>query len=98
MMPFIEKSRSRNDTTKLRGLIAAIETEMSRLSGKGALEGSPSGELFKHWAALVTLLDLGQPPELRECLVCHQLGMQEATLCGYCWTKLEPAIRSNSKK
>jgi hypothetical protein len=94
----IDNNRSGIGRTKLREVVTTIETEMSRLSSQLIPQesGSGMGVLFKHWATLVTLLDLGQPPELRECPVCRQLGMREATRCGYCWAKLEPPDRSHA--
>ena len=47
---------------------------------------------------LITTLSLGKEPVVRPCPKCHQLGMQDARRCGYCWTDLEPAEVGNSPR
>ncbi len=83
-----------SDTSRseLRGIVAKIDNELSRLSGQAATgeSGVAISELLKDWAGLIRVLDLGPPPELRKCPVCSRFVMREATLCGYCWTKLVP--------
>jgi hypothetical protein len=76
-----------NERARLRGLVATIDREISRLprSATDATDG-----LIVSWAELVKVLALGPAPEVRECPVCKHIGMLEATLCGYCWTKLSP--------
>jgi hypothetical protein len=83
---------SNSDRSNRREIAAKIDNEMSRLSGQVATAELrvTMSELRRHWEGLIGLLDLGPPPELRECPVCGRFGMREATLCGYCWTKLVP--------
>jgi hypothetical protein len=75
--------------SRLRATVATVEREISRLSRDDDSGSTPAG-LVASWADLVDLLDLGPEPEVRECPVCKNIGMRTATLCGYCWTKLEP--------
>jgi len=77
---------------RLRPVIAAIDHEMSLLSGH-LMRDDPHAtpeRLVASWTKLVDLLALGPAPETRACPVCHRIGMREATRCGYCWTKLAP--------
>jgi hypothetical protein len=78
--------------SQLRLIVARVDHEISRLPGEVAPGGGekPANALAASWADLVKLLALGPEPEVRQCPVCNKLGMREATLCGYCWTKLPP--------
>ena len=73
----------------LRGIVATIADELSRLQDQGPT-GGPTDRLLGSWAELVATLALGPEPEMRECPVCHHIGMRAATLCGHCWTTLVP--------
>jgi hypothetical protein len=78
--------------SKLRGIAAKIDTDLSRISGQaatGELRVAIS-DLLEDWTGLISVLDLGPQPELRKCPVCSRFGMRDATLCGYCWTSLVP--------
>jgi len=86
--------------SRLRTTVAAIDLEIARLSkestdreGKTSLSG-----LTAPWADLVAQLALGPEPEVRECPVCKGIGMRDATLCGSCWTKLEPPAREGGNE
>jgi hypothetical protein len=79
----------------MRTTVATIDREIARLEqegtssdGKSALTG-----LTAPWADLVAQLGLGPEPEVRECPSCRAMGIREATLCGFCWTQLEPPPR-----
>lgn len=73
----------------LRTACAAIEQALSRLPASPAAGPlSASDELRARWAELVRLLALEPARVLRECPVCKQVGMFEATRCGHCWAKL----------
>lgn len=74
--------------SRLRALVATIDREIALVPEQGAAK--PSGGLLASWSELVGLLALGPEPEMRACPVCKRLGMREATLCGFCWTKLTP--------
>jgi hypothetical protein len=75
---------------QLRTVVAAIDREMSILSGTTMRDGAHAaqGQLLASWAALVQLLAIGPLPETRACPACHHVGMANATRCGYCWAKL----------
>ena len=81
------------DRVRLRGVVATIDRELSRL----ALEAPPGDHreaeqgLMASWAQLVEILALGIAPEVRECPVCTHVCMRAATLCGHCWTRLTPS-------
>ena len=69
----------------LREAVATVEECL------GACEVSPATDSLRSaWAALLAILALGPPPELRACPVCGRNGMRAATRCGYCWTPLAP--------
>jgi len=78
--------------SKLRGLVAAVDREVSRLPrSEGAAEDAASNGLRVAWAALVDLMALGPEPDYRTCPACGNIGMRAATVCGHCWSKL-PAL------
>jgi len=85
------------DRVRLRGVVATIDRELSRL----ALEAPPGDHreaergLMASWAQLVEILALGMAPEVRECPVCKHVCMRAATLCGHCWTRMTPAAASS---
>ncbi len=71
--------------TKKRNLIAAVGTEIKKLS-----EAQPTLDVSAAMAALAELesdLGYGPEPETRACPKCHRLGIKQATVCGFCWTK-----------
>jgi hypothetical protein len=78
--------------SRMRSTISAIDDELARLSGKagGGVDNTATRELRAAWASLVDQLALGPEPERRACPVCGRLGMRQATVCGYCWTRLAP--------
>src|SRR5688572_29882888 len=74
-----------HDRVRLRGVVATIDRELSRL----ALEAPPRDHreaergLMASWAQLVELLALGIAPDVRECPVCkhvHACGHPLRTL------------------
>jgi hypothetical protein len=78
--------------SRMRTTVATIDRELARLRKEGT---SGNGEsvlagLTVPWAELVAQLALGPEPAVRECPSCNGIGIREATLCGFCWTKLEP--------
>ena len=82
--------------SRMRTTVAAIQREIARLTKDGA-NGDEKGALTGltgPWAELVGQLALGPEPEVRECPSCKAIGIREATLCGFCWTKLEPPART----
>jgi hypothetical protein len=84
--------------SRLRSTVATIEHEIARLKkeGVGADGKSLLDTLSARWGELVAQLALGPEPEVRECPSCSGIGIREATLCGFCWTKLEPPPREGA--
>ena len=75
---------------RLRATVAAIDQEIARLPRPVTTGGTQilTNGLAASWADLIEQLALGPEPDLRECPLCHHVGMRAATLCGHCWTKL----------
>ncbi|MEQ1565453.1 MAG: hypothetical protein ABMA64_07440 [Myxococcota bacterium] len=74
-----------SDIALLRATVATLDREIGLLPPPA----SPN-ELVPSWRALVEQLDLGPPPVYRECPACGQRGRPDASVCGFCWTKLAP--------
>jgi hypothetical protein len=77
------------DSDGLRPIVEALDREMSRFLSGGA-DAANRVALLACWAKLVEFLALAPTPELRECPLCRSKGVRAASLCGMCWTKLEP--------
>jgi hypothetical protein len=73
------------DPGKLRGAIDQVDREIAVLAQGVPGQVSP---LRTAWSRLVALLAIEPPRAMRTCPRCGQLGMRDATLCGYCWLKL----------
>ena len=82
-LPDLQRSR-------LRATMATIDQEIASLPKQDST--SLPTRLAASWADLVEQMALGPEPETRECPVCEHIGMRAATVCGYCWTALTPAI------
>jgi hypothetical protein len=67
--------------SKLAGLTLLLKTPESKAAA-AALQTS--------WASLVEILDLPPAAEIRSCPSCRKTVMRQATLCGYCWGRLDP--------
>jgi hypothetical protein len=83
--PDVARSRMRTTVAAISREIARLEKEGTSGDGSSALSG-----LTGPWTELVTQLALGPEPEVRECPSCKAVGIRQATLCGFCWTRLEP--------
>ena len=70
---------------RVRTACAAIGDALSRLPA------SEASEVRTRWADLLAVLALEPARALRECPVCKQVAMLEATRCFHCWTKLPVA-------
>ena len=71
----------------MRVAVATVETALSGLHD----DSSPARQrLEDSWRALVGLLNLEPPPEMRECPRCKHMGRLNASRCGYCWSDLPP--------
>jgi hypothetical protein len=66
----------------LRIAVEQMDREIAMLPVASALRTA--------WSRLVGTLALGPPRATRNCPDCGNLGMRDATLCGYCWKKLVP--------
>jgi hypothetical protein len=80
-------------STQIRSTLATMARDIGQLSSASLEGGAAQQRLLDSLARLEKVLALGPEPELRECPTCHRLGMRAATLCGYCWTSLEPPAR-----
>jgi len=82
--------------SRLRTLVAAVDGEIVRLTLPITMSDGNllPNDLRASWDALVAQLALGPEPEVRECPICHHVGMRAATVCGYCWTQLTPPTES----
>ncbi len=83
--------------TALRAAVAAVDSALRQPRAK---EGSGEQETWASsldaaWRDLVALLALGPEPEYRQCPTCGALSMRDATVCGYCWTRLTPTGRTS---
>ncbi len=76
----------------LRMAVAKVTGDLSSLSQRSTPEELKVniGRVMDSWNELVNLLALGPEPEYRECPVCKHIAMRKATLCVYCFSKLEP--------
>jgi hypothetical protein len=83
-----------NVHVQLRAVIADMNHQLERLLHQANSEEAQKtvAEVMASFAALVKLLALGPVPEVRECPFCKRTVMRAATLCGYCWAKLEPPL------
>ena len=81
------------DLGKLQGAVEQVDREIADL------EPSANGASFRlglAWSRLVGILALEPPRALRACPRCGELGMREATVCGYCWLKLVPPAQQSA--
>jgi hypothetical protein len=62
------------------------------LAIEGVSAGFPESRSALHiaWGQLVHLLAAEPSRATRKCPRCENLGMRDATRCGYCWLKLVP--------
>lgn len=87
-----ELSRSDFHRASIRTVVEKMDAEVGCLAGQVTTSETRNTvrQLAESLSSLISLLDLGAKPDLRECPVCHRFGMRDATVCGYCWTKLVP--------
>jgi hypothetical protein len=73
----------------LRAAVAAVDHFIAHQPSThpGADQG-----LSGAWAALIKVLSLGSPRQLRECPRCGHVSMSDATRCGHCWERLVPVL------
>jgi hypothetical protein len=72
-----------------RQLLAKVESEIAKVRKVDpvttvAIDWTPLQTAFSE---LSSHLALGPEPRTRPCPKCGKLGMYNATVCGYCWTK-----------
>ena len=81
-----------DEKSKLREAIAQVEGAMS--AALALVQSNECNvaihELRNTFSRLVKLLALGPEPAVRDCPSCGRKVMREATLCGYCWSRLPP--------
>jgi hypothetical protein len=70
--------------SRLRLTVKTIERELSQLPTQ------PASGLRAAVTDLFEQLALGPEPEMRRCSACQAFCPRAATLCGHCWTKLDP--------
>lgn len=71
------------DMANLRAAVEQVDREIAALPEMASV-------LRAAWSRLVGALALGPAPATRKCPSCGNVGMRDATLCGYCWKKLVP--------
>ena len=72
------------DRVDLRAAVEQVDREIAALPlASSVLRGA--------WSQLVCALALGPERPTRKCPHCGNVGMCDATLCGYCWKKLVSA-------
>ncbi len=79
------------DERNIRTLVAAVQGGVTRAVTPAATDDDKQS-LTRAWDALVQHLALGPAPDMRACPRCGRDVMRAATLCGYCWSKLTPAV------
>ena len=83
-------SPSEQARTRLRATLAQLPRAVSAVAPAEPGGARPSDGLHASLADLVSQLDLGPEPELRECPHCQHRVMKAATLCSTCWAHLTP--------
>ena len=75
------------DAAKLEAAVEKVDRAIDAVSS-----GYPESRSALHiaWGQLVHLLGAEPERATRECPHCGNLGMRQATRCGYCWLKLVP--------
>ncbi|TMB26773.1 MAG: hypothetical protein E6J62_19080 [Deltaproteobacteria bacterium] len=81
------------DLGKLQGAVDQVDREIGVLGRSANGQGSALGLA---WSRLVTVLALEPPRPMRACPRCGELGMRDATVCGYCWLKLVPPAEQSA--
>ena len=76
------------DPIEIRKAVAEVEREF--------LHAPPPAELRLAWSRLIRSLALEPARAQRYCPHCGRPGMAEATLCGFCWKKLDPLHTAQS--
>jgi len=70
--------------------ITNLRTAVEQMDRQIAAFPVPSSVLHGAWSQIVFALELGPAMATRKCPHCGNVGMRDATLCGYCWKKLVP--------
>ena len=71
-------------------LQAAVDKVEHAIEGVSSNFPESRSALHIAWAQLVHLLAAKPPRATRMCPRCGNLGMRDATRCGYCWLELVP--------
>ena len=75
------------DPARLEAAVEEVE-----LAIEGVSSGFPESRSALHiaWGQLVHILAPESQRATRKCRRCGNVGVREATRCGYCWLKLVP--------
>jgi hypothetical protein len=79
------------DQEKLQGAMEEVDREIVNVARSADGQASALG---RAWSRLVTILAVEPRRATRACPRCGELGMRDATVCGYCWSKLVPEVES----
>lgn len=79
------------DHHNLRTLVTAVQAGVTHASARAA-SADDKQALTRAWETLVQRLALGAAPDTHPCPRCGREIMRAATVCGYCWSKLTPAV------
>jgi len=75
---------------RLRATLATLQRRVNVACAR-ELSVETGQRLQEAIASLTDQLALGPAPEVRKCPNCGSVGMRAATICGNCWTHLEPS-------
>jgi hypothetical protein len=77
----------------LRPAVAIVDRNVARLGAQRDLDGyaQAAEQLAASWQSLVSLMALGDAPELRSCPHCGYRIMVKATRCVQCWKQSDAA-------
>lgn len=86
-LPITPLSLGEADRSALRPVVAELERQLLQLNAQSGIQGyaEVSAQLALSWRRLVTLIALGEPPELRACPHCGYQINRAATRCIQCW-------------
>jgi hypothetical protein len=84
------REKATMDQQQLRALVATMQARVAAAVTPTAT-ADEKGELTRAWDSLVNHLALGPAPDTHPCPRCGREIMRAATVCGYCWAKLDAA-------
>lgn len=89
----IPLSLREGERAALRPAVAMVESDVARLAAQHDVDGYAQAvkRLATSWHALVSFMDLGDPPEVRSCPHCGYSILVKATRCVQCWKQSDAA-------